>query len=202
MSNKQTVHIIDDDEAMRDSLSFLLRARGFQTLTHESAVAFLAAAETLILDCIVTDVRMPHLNGLELVGQLKKKGIACPVIVMTGHGDIALAVEAMKAGVVDFLEKPFSNEAILAAIRTALEAPTKITAADKARVDAEQRLASLTPRERDVLIGLVAGKINKVIAHELQISPRTVDVHRANLMTKTQARSLSELVRLALTAGL
>lgn len=202
MSAKPTIHIIDDDPAMRESLAFLLDVRGFDVQVHESAVAFLGAVKNLQLGCIVTDIRMPDMNGLELVQKLKSEGIDCPVIAITGHGDVALAVESMKAGMVDFIEKPFSNDTMLRAIRSALEQAQAVEPKDKLRQDAVQRLQALSPRERDVLLGLVAGKINKVIAHELNISPRTVDIYRANLMIKTHTRNLSELMRLALAAGL
>jgi len=202
MSDKPTIHVIDDDLAMRDSVAFLLDVNGFDAKTYESAVKFLQIVTKLPLDCVVTDVRMPGMNGLELVQKLKSEGIDCPVIVVTGHGDVALAVEAMKAGVVDFIEKPFSDDVFLGAVRSALNRARSDLSANDARSDAEQRLSSLSPRERDVLVGLVAGKINKVIAYELNISPRTVEVYRANLMAKAQARNMSELMRIALAAGL
>lgn len=197
---EKTVHVIDDDEAMRDSLAFLLDIQGFHTKVYDSAVAFLDAMPDLSAGCIVTDIRMPDMTGLELIRKLKDDGVAVPVVVMTGHGDVPLAVEAMKAGVVDFIEKPFSDEALIEAVRNALS--YRKEGADQARRDAEQRLAHLSPRERDVLIGVVAGKANKVIAYELDISPRTVEVYRANLMSKTSARNISELMRIALAAGL
>lgn len=196
----ETVHVIDDDQAMRDSLSFLLDIQGFRALTYESADAFLDTLTDLAGGCILTDIRMPGMTGLELIRRLRADGIACPVVVMTGHGDVALAVEAMKAGAADFIEKPFSDDALLQALRTALAQRSQAT--DQARREAEQRLAQLSPRERDVLMGVVAGKANKVIAYELDISPRTVEVYRANLMSKTAARNISELMRIALAAGL
>jgi two-component system, LuxR family, response regulator FixJ len=202
MPVKPVIHVIDDDPAMRDSLAFLLDVQGFEPRVHESAVTFLETTGNAEIDCVVTDIRMPVLNGIELVQRMKSDGMTCPVIVITGHGDVALAVEAMKAGVIDFIEKPFSDEALVSAIRAAIEGSREATATDKSRQQAEQRLAELSPRERDVLSGLVAGKINKVIAHELGISPRTVEVYRANLMAKTQAKSMSELMRLALAVGL
>jgi two-component system response regulator FixJ len=196
------VHVIDDDEAMRDSLAFLLDIRGFETALYESADAFLAALPTLARGCILTDVRMPGLSGLELVGQLKERGIALPVIVMTGHGDVPMAVEAMKAGVVDFIEKPFEDDALLSAIERALASGPAAAAPSARRADAEHRLRELSPRERDVLSGVIEGKSNKVIALELSISPRTVEIYRANLMSKTGARNMAELMRIALAAGL
>ena len=202
MSGKTVIHVVDDDAAMRDSLAFLLDVNGFQPKTYESANAFLSAAATGAASCVISDIRMPGLSGIELVRALKSRGEACPVILITGHGDVALAVEAMKAGAVDFIEKPFDDAALLSAIRAALDTRSAKQGDSAAKKEAEARLADLSPRERDVLLGLVAGKINKVIAHELSISPRTVEVYRANLMAKTGARSMSELMRIALAAGL
>lgn len=202
MSGKTVIHVVDDDAAMRDSLAFLLDVNGFQPKTYESANAFLSAAATGAAGCVISDIRMPGLSGIELVRALKSRGEACPVILITGHGDVALAVEAMKAGAVDFIEKPFDDAALLSAIRAALDTRAAKVGDSAAKKEAEVRLADLSPRERDVLLGLVAGKINKVIAHDLNISPRTVEVYRANLMAKTGARSMSELMRLALAAGL
>jgi two-component system response regulator FixJ len=202
MTDKTVIHVVDDDAAMRDSLAFLLDVNGFQPKTHDSANAFVAAAAHDVPRCVISDIRMPGMNGIELVRELKRKGTACPVILITGHGDVALAVEAMKAGAVDFIEKPFDDAVLIGAIRAALDAHSSGQADSAARKEAEARLADLSPRERDVLQGLVAGKINKVIAHELNISPRTVEVYRANLMAKTGARSMSELMRIALAAGL
>jgi len=203
MSDRTVVHVIDDDAAMRDSLAFLLDVNGFAPQIYESADAFLNVAKLTPPSCVISDIRMPGMNGIELVRKLKRDGSRCPVILITGHGDIALAVEAMKAGAVDFIEKPFDDAALLGAIRAALDAHPSVQEDDPAkRREAEARLAELSPRERDVLQGLVAGKINKIIAHELSISPRTVEVYRANLMAKTGSRSMSELMRLALAAGL
>jgi two-component system response regulator FixJ len=201
-SDRTVVHVIDDDAAMRDSLAFLLDVNGFAAKTHESADAFLGGVDLASLACVISDIRMPGMNGIELVRKLKGGGGSCPVILITGHGDVALAVEAMKAGAVDFIEKPFDDAALLGAIRSALEVRPAAQGDDAARKEAEARLAELSPRERDVLQGLVGGKINKVIAHELSISPRTVEVYRANLMAKSGARSMSELMRIALAAGL
>ena len=202
MSGKTVIHVVDDDAAMRDSLAFLLDVNGFQPKTYESANAFLSAAATGAASCVISDIRMPGLSGIELVRALTSRGEACPVILITGHGDVALAVEAMKAGAVDFIEKPFDDAALLSAIRAALDTRSAKQGDSAAKKEAEARLADLSPRERDVLLGLVAGKINKVIAHDLNISPRTVEVYRANLMAKTGAHSMSELMRLALAAGL
>lgn len=202
MTTRRTILVIDDDPAMRDSLAFLLDVNGFAVATYETAADFLNHFGSSTIDCIVSDIRMPGMSGLELVRKLKADAVACPVILMTGHGDVALAVEAMKAGAIDFIEKPFEDEVLLRAIRDALDSQPMKTADDSARRQAEARLADLTPRERDVLRGLLAGKINKVIAHDLGISPRTVEVYRANLMAKTSVRSMSELMRIAIAAGL
>ena len=202
MSDRTTIHIIDDDAAMRDSLAFLLDVNGYAVKAYETADAFLKDAAARTSSCIISDIRMPGMNGIELVRKLRSEAAACPVILITGHGDVALAVEAMKAGASDFIEKPFDDSALLEAIRSALSSRPAATGAGSARKEAEARLAELSPRERDVLRGLVAGKINKVIAHDLNISPRTVEVYRANLMAKTGSRSMSELMRIALAAGL
>lgn len=198
MANEPVIHVIDDDEAVRDSLDFMLDAAGYRVSSWESAVRFLAVLANLEHGCVVTDVRMPDMTGLELVQKLKATGYPDPVIVITGHADVPLAVEAMKAGVVDFIEKPFENQRLLGAIRTALlHAPA---GDNEERRMIIERLASLSQRERQVLDGLVAGHANKVIAYDLGISPRTVEVYRANVMTKMQVRSLSELVRAAIAA--
>ena len=199
MANEPVIHVIDDDEAVRDSLDFLLNAAGYRVSSWDSAVRFLAVLANLEHGCVVTDVRMPDMTGLELVQKLKSAGYPDPVIVITGHADVPLAVEAMKAGVVDFIEKPFENQRLLGAIRAALlHAPAGDS--EERRMIIE-RLASLSQRERQVLDGLVAGHANKVIAYDLGISPRTVEVYRANVMTKMQVRSLSELVRAAIAAN-
>src|ERR1700747_1292024 len=202
MSDKTVIHVIDDDLAMRDSLAFLLDVNGYEPQVYESATALLREGELATLNGLVSDMRMPDMSGIDLVRKLKGGGSSCPVILITGHGDVALAVEAMKAGAVDFIEKPFDDEALLGAIRSALDARPAEPGGRSARKEAEARLADLSPRERDVLQGLVAGKINKVIAHDLSISPRTVEVYRANLMAKTGARTMSDLMRIALAAGL
>lgn len=195
------VHVIDDDEAMRESLRFLLDAAGLAARTYESAVQFLTHAEGLADGCIVTDVRMPDMNGLELVRRLNALGLPHPVIVITGHGDVPLAVEAMKSGVVDFIEKPFNDEVFLNAVRAALDKGTRASLRDAEKRRFESMLEALSPREQEVLRRVIDGKPNKVIAFELGISPRTVEVYRANVMTKTGAGGLSELVRMALLAG-
>lgn len=197
----KVVHVVDDDAAVRESIAFLLDTADLPARTYESAPALLSRLETLEPGCIVTDVRMPEMTGLELVRALKAKGVPHPVIVITGHADVPLAVEAMKAGVSDFLEKPFDDEALLAAVQSALTRSEADGEADARKAEVRARLDSLSVRERQVLDGLVAGRPNKVIAYDLGISPRTVEVYRANLMDKTRAGSLSELVRMALLAG-
>ncbi|MBI2262740.1 MAG: response regulator [Caulobacterales bacterium] len=197
----ELVHVIDDDDGLRRALAFLLDVNGVPARFYDSANAFLESS-AIEPGCILTDVRMPGLSGLELVRELKDRGVDAPVIVMTGHGDIALAVEAMKAGAVDFIEKPFSDDVLLAAIRGALERVGAEGVSGAARQAAEGRLAELSPRERDVLAGVIQGKLNKQIAYDLEISPRTVEIYRANLMSKTGARNIAELMRIALAAGL
>jgi two-component system response regulator FixJ len=201
LPSSQVVHVIDDDVDVRQSLAFLLSTAGFAVRVHESAVAFLDALPTAQDGCIVTDVRMPGMDGLELQHRLRENRIGLPVIVMTGHGDVALAVEAMKAGAVDFIEKPFDDEVLLGAIRSALARHAKVAESETRRSQIRARLDLLSGREREVLEGLVAGKANKVIAYDLGISARTVEVYRANVMTKMQADSLSELVRMVLLDG-
>jgi two-component system response regulator FixJ len=198
MSDANLVHIIDDDEAVRDSLAFLLRAAEFNVVTYPSATHFLESLTRDIDGCVITDVRMPDMSGLELLRRLRGLSCMIPVVVMTGHGDIQLAVEAMKAGAIDFLEKPFDDERVLVAMRSALDARRAQSERTGRRKEVEERLDSLSQRERQVLDGLVAGSPNKTIAHDLGISPRTVEVYRANVMTKMQAGSLSELVRMVL----
>jgi two-component system response regulator FixJ len=196
------VHVIDDDEAVRDSLAFLLRANEIEVQTYESGTVFLAGAAELKAGCVVTDVRMPEISGIELLRRLKELKVFLPVIVITGHGDVPLAVEAMKFGAADFLEKPFDDDILLAAVRAALNRQDSEGKRQAERAAIDDRLAALSNREREVLEGLVAGRANKQIAFDLGISPRTVEIYRANLMTKMQAASLSELVRMALTAGI
>jgi two-component system response regulator FixJ len=190
-------HIIDDDDAVRDALGFLLSTSDVPYASYASAAAFLEIAAQSH-GCVITDVRMPGMDGLQLVRRLKELGVSLPVIVMTGHGDVPLAVEAMRAGVVDFFEKPFDDELILEAVRRAMAVSGQGEAREVEKAEIAGRIASLSGRERQVMDGLVAGKANKVIAHDLAISPRTVEIYRANLMTKMRANSLSDLVRMAL----
>ena len=201
-SEKLVVHVIDDDEASRQSLAFLLQAAEFEVRTHASAAVFLDLAPKLEWSCVITDVRMPGMSGIELLRRLKELDIKIPVIIITGHGDVPLAVEAMKIGALDFLEKPFDDDVLLASVRTALAQRDGDKRRHGERAAIESRLATLSNRERDVLSGLVAGRANKQIAYDLGISPRTVEIYRANLMNKMQAGSLSELVRMALIAGM
>jgi two-component system, LuxR family, response regulator FixJ len=194
------VHLIDDDDGVRQSLAFLLATAGLAVRVYESGVAFLAALGTLQPGCIVSDVRMPGIDGLELQRRLKALGVHLPVIIMTGHADVPLAVEAMKAGAVDFIEKPFDDELLLSAIRLALDRYNELGHHEAEVVQIQTRLQSLSPRERQVLDGLLAGHPNKTIAYDLMLSPRTVEVHRANVMMKMGADSLSGLVRMAVQA--
>jgi two-component system response regulator FixJ len=201
MTTEGTVHVVDDDEAIRDSLTLLLRAAGFTVAAYPSADAFLITAPSGP-GCVVIDVRMPGMGGLELQEELARRGRRIPVIVMTGHAEVPLAVKAMKAGAVDFVEKPFEELAMLAAIRRAFSLGLETARAEAEGNEIGGRLAHLTPREREVLDALVAGKPNKIIAYELSISPRTVEIHRARVMEKMEARTLSDLVRMALSIGL
>jgi two-component system response regulator FixJ len=198
LSSNEVVHVVDDDPDVRQSLAFLLSTAGLPVRVHDSAVAFLKAAADAEDGCIVTDVRMPGIDGLELQRRLRAAGNTIPVIVMTGHGDVALAVEAMKAGAVDFIEKPFDDEVLLAAIRLALARRRDERESGSKSAEVRNRLKLLSERERQVLDGLVAGKSNKVMAFDLGISARTVEIYRANVMTKMQAASLSALVRMVL----
>lgn len=201
-SDTAVVHIIDDDEAVRQSTAFLLRTANIQVQTYETATNFLDALSQVKPGCVVTDVRMPGLSGIELLQRLRALKFSMPVIVITGHGDVPLAVEAMKAGAMDFIEKPFNDEVLLGAVRTALSAHAIDSKRQALNAAVNSRIASLSNREREVLEGLVAGHPNKIIAHNLGISPRTVEIYRANVMEKMQARSLSDLVRMALVGGL
>jgi two-component system response regulator FixJ len=196
------IHVVDDDEAIRHSIVFQLQTAGYQARDYASAETFLAVVAELTSGCVLTDVRMPGLGGMDLVHRLKALNFRLPVIMMTGHGDIPLAVEAMKAGVTDFLEKPLDDDHLLRVVDKALaEAATPAQEAENLR-ELRSRFASLSPREREVLTGVVAGRPNKVIAFDLGISPRTVEVYRAGLMAKSGAGTLSQLVRMALALGL
>jgi two-component system response regulator FixJ len=196
----ELVHVIDDDPAVRDSLAFLLETANLQARTYDSAVAFLEALPEVRSGCVVTDVRMPEMTGIELVRRLKAQGFRLPIVMITGHADVPLAVEAMKAGVADFIEKPFDDEVLLSAIGAALRDGEKDRQGAAEASEIAARIATLSGREHEVLGGLVAGHANKVIAYDLGISPRTVEIYRANVMTKMKAASLSELVRMAILA--
>jgi two-component system response regulator FixJ len=202
MTTKGHVYVIDDDAAMRDSLNFLLESSGFGVTLFESAQAFLDALSGLAFGCVVSDVRMPGLDGIELLKRMKAQPNSFPILIMTGHGDVPLAVEAMKLGAVDFLEKPFEDDRLTAMIESAIRQAEPSAKSDAIAQDIAARVASLSPRERQVMEGLIAGLSNKLIAREYDISPRTIEVYRANVMTKMQANSLSELVRLAMRAGM
>lgn len=202
MRSDEVVHVIDDDEAMRNSLAFLLQAAKVEVQTYDSAAAFLKSLPKIKPGCVVTDVRMPGMSGIELLKHLRQVKIAMPVIVITGHGDIPLAVEAMKGGAADFLEKPFDDAVLLAAIRAALNMQATASEREAGRAAIHDKLSALSNREREVLEGLVAGHPNKTIAFDLGISPRTVEIYRANVMTKMEATSLSDLVRMALIGGI
>ena len=199
------IHVIDDDEAVRDSLAFLLASAGHTVLTHSSAQAFVEAGlpgADPDAACIITDVRMPDMTGIDLLRYLKERGSVVPVVVVTGHGDVPLAVEAMKLGAADFLEKPFDDVAILDTVKAVLARHHETHQQHALVEQVADRIAALSHRERQVLECLVAGQANKMIAYGLGISPRTVEVYRANVMTKMKAQSLSELVRMALLAGI
>jgi two-component system response regulator FixJ len=202
MANSPVVHVIDDDDAIRDSLAFLLESAGIAVRTYSSATAFLDELRGTEVSCVVTDVRMPDIDGIALLQRLRDLGRNLPVIVMTGHAEVPLAVQAMKMGAVDFLEKPFNDEALLASIHAALDSQNANSRREVELGEYRTRLATLSPREQQVLAGLVSGQPNKVIAFDLKISPRTVEIYRANVMTKMNAASLSDLVRMALLVGL
>jgi two-component system response regulator FixJ len=202
MQTEAIIYVIDDDEAVRQSLEFLLKTAGIAVRGFDSAKAFLDILPQVGFGCIITDVRMPEITGIDLLRKVKEANRDLPVIVITGHGDISLAVEAMKIGAIDFLEKPFDDDHLLAAVRNALDREADQVKRKAEVNDIQDRLAALSNRERQVLEGLVAGNANKTIAFDLGISPRTVEIYRANLMTKMAANSLSDLVRMAMVAGI
>lgn len=201
MNDTSVIHIVDDDPAVRDSLGFVLSTANWEVRAYASGAALLERVKDLEPGLIITDVRMPGITGLELIDELKRHGVRQPVIVLTGHADVSMAVEAMKAGVVDFLEKPFDDHALLAAVERGLGMQASAGANDAARSDVRARLAQLTARERDVFDAVSAGESNKSAAQVLGISPRTVEIYRANVMEKMQARTLADLVRMSLLAG-
>lgn len=203
MSNEtRIVHVVDDDEAIRQSISFMLRKAGYTVVTHSSGTDFLKVTTRATAGCVLLDVRMPDIDGLEVQARLAAQGIMLPIIMLTGHGDVTLAVRAVKAGAIEFLEKPFERSALLAAIDEALGQAGRNDRVQLAAAEAVVRLAALTERERNVLDGMVLGRPNKLIAFHLGIATRTVEVHRANLMEKLSARSLSDVLRIAFAAGL
>jgi two-component system response regulator FixJ len=202
MADRGKVYVIDDDEAMRDSLNFLLNSANFNVTLFETALRFLDVLPSLEFGCVVSDVRMPGLDGIELLKRMKAGRSPFPIVIMTGHGDIPLAVEALKLGAVDFLEKPFEDDRLVGMIEVAIRQAETVAKSEAITHDIAARIASLSPRERQVMDGLIAGLSNKLIARDYDISPRTIEVYRANVMTKMQANSLSELVRLAMRAGL
>ncbi|HZD89098.1 MAG TPA: response regulator FixJ [Pseudolabrys sp.] len=202
MQPEATIYVIDDDDAVRQSIEFLLKTVGINVQGFESARAFLEVLPTIDYGCVVTDVRMPEMTGIDLLRKAREVKADLPVIVITGHGDVPLAVEAMKLGAADFLEKPFDDDLLIASVRAALNQGADAAKRNAEIADINEKLAGLSNRERQVLEGLVAGKPNKVIAFDLGISPRTVEIYRANLMTKMSANSLSDLVRMAMVAGI
>jgi len=199
MTQEKTVFVVDDEPEIRESLVMLLETAGYKAKAYESAVAFLASNAPESVGCLIVDVRMPDMDGLELQQELLARHSPLPVVIMTGHGDIPIAVQAMKAGAVDFLEKPFDDDVLLEGVRRALDRATSAVDHANAAKDAAQRLALLTDRERQVLDLIVAGKANKVIAYELSISPRTVEIHRSRVMEKMGAGNLADLVRTVLS---
>ena len=199
--SEKKVLIVDDDDAVRDSLGALLMSAGFDVRDFSSARELLDAGP-IEGGCLIADIRMPGMDGLELQEELNRRGSVWPVIVVTGHGDVPLAVRAMKAGAVDFIEKPYEDDVLLEAVRRAVASGLRKVRVEATDADSTARLGGLTAREREVLTHVIAGRPNKIIAHELDISPRTVEIHRAHLMEKMCVKSLPELVRLALTAGI
>jgi two-component system response regulator FixJ len=194
------VHLLDDDDSVRRSVGFMLKTSGFQVRSYAAGSELLKEARTLAPGCILLDIRMPGMDGLEVQQALKEAGVALPVIIMTGHGDVPLSVKAMKAGAVDFIEKPFEKAVLLSALKQGFASLQRAADTRERAKEAAVRLQALTPREREVLDGLAEGLPNKTIAYDLGISPRTVEIHRANLMTKLGVRSLSEALRLAFAA--
>lgn len=202
MIDRRWVHIVDDEEAIRRSASFMLKTSGYTVHTYASGVEFLQAAKSVEPGCVLLDVRMPGMDGLDVQEAMRERGVTMPVVVLTGHGDVTIAVRAMKGGAVDFIEKPFEKARLIEAIEAALARLDDLEGRATRAQDAAATIAGLTAREQDVLRGMANGLPNKTIAFDLGISPRTVEVHRANLMAKLQVKSLSEALRLAFAAGL
>lgn len=202
MTDKKLVHIVDDEDAIRRSASYMLKTSGYAVETWQSGAAFLREVRHVAHGCILLDVRMPDIDGLAVQRTLAERGITMPIVIMTGHGDVSISVQAMKAGAVDFLEKPFEKAVLLAAIEDAFARIAAASGVSARAAEAEKILGCLTARERDVLEGLAQGLPNKTIAYDLGISPRTVEVHRANLMAKLDVRSLSDALRIAFAGGM
>jgi len=202
MPDKKLIHIIDDEDAIRRSASFMLKTSGYAVETWSSGVTFLKEVRHVEHGCILLDVRMPEIDGLEVQRTLVERGVTMPVIILTGHGDVSIAVRAMKMGALEFIEKPFEKAVLIRAIEAAFEQLAATDSASIRAAEAKMILGALTPRERDVLEGLAQGLPNKTIAYDLGISPRTVEVHRANVMTKLNVRSLSDALRIAFAAGM
>ena len=202
MPDERKVYVIDDDAAMRDSLNFLLDSAGFNVTLFDNPTKFLDQLPHLVFGCVVSDVRMPNIDGIELLKRQRTMKCRFPIVIITGHGDVPVAVEAMKLGAIDFLEKPFEDDRLIGMIEAAISQGEPAARDEALTRDLAARIASLSPRERQVMDGLIAGLSNKLIARDYGISPRTIEVYRANVMTKMQANSLSELVRLAMRAGL
>jgi two-component system response regulator FixJ len=198
----EIIHVVDDDEAARDSLAFLLQSVGFTVKSYASATAFLIDLPALPTGCLITDLRMPELDGLQLLRELRRRHVEMPVLIITGHGDIPLAVEAMRAGALDFLEKPFDDQALLASVRAAFASQQEQSRQTGQKSEIAARIEQLSTRERQVLEGLIAGHPNKVIAYDLGISIRTIEIYRANVMNKMRATSLSDLIRMTMTVPL
>lgn len=202
MRDRRLIHLVDDEEAIRKSAGFMLRTVGFEVRTYASGVEFLKLARTAETGCVLLDVRMPELDGLQVQSEMAQRGINMPVVVLTGHGDVTLAVQAMKAGAVDFIEKPFEKASLLEAIDRGFARIDRVDVRATEEAEAQVRIGVLTPREKEVLDGLARGYPNKTIAYDLGVSSRTVEVHRASLMSKLAVRSLSDALRIAFAAGL
>jgi len=202
VTDKKLVHIVDDEDAIRRSAGYMLKTSGYAVETWQSGAAFLREVRHVTHGCILLDVRMPDIDGLAVQRTLAERGVTMPIVIMTGHGDVSISVQAMKAGAVDFLEKPFEKAVLLAAIEDAFARIAAASGVSARAAEAEKILGCLTARERDVLEGLAQGLPNKTIAYDLGISPRTVEVHRANLMAKLDVRSLSDALRIAFAGGM
>jgi two-component system, LuxR family, response regulator FixJ len=201
MGDRRIIHLVDDEESIRKAVSFALKTAGYDVIAYTSGVEFLRTAKSAEVGCVILDVRMPEMDGLQVQTTMAARGINMPVIVLTGHGDVSVAVQAMKGGAIDFLEKPFEKAALLEAVRRAFARLDDVDLRALESSEAEVRVAALTPREQEVLEGLANGLPNKTIAYDLGCSSRTVEVHRASLMAKLEVRNLSEALRIAFAAG-